>query len=165
MLFGALTKVDHDAPVRFWAQRSTFVYWRSFFIVAMLLGPLAFLAPNVFITCTLAGAAVAWANARSFRFRVTDRQLQIRPSALSPTLAIALDQIRAAHVEQVEDSEDDDEPVIGTVVLHLTNDRRLPISGIVEPVEAANAIRVLKSQLVLPATAAAEPAPWGPRQA
>lgn len=165
MALGPLTKVEHGSPVRFWAERSTFVYWRSFFVVAMLLGPLAFLAPDVFVMCMLGGAMVAWANARSFRFGVTDRQIQIRPSALSPTLAIALDQIRAAHVENVEESEDEGEPPIGTIVLYLDNDRQIPISGIIEPVEAANAIRVLKSQLMLPAGTGAEPAPWGPRQA
>jgi hypothetical protein len=165
MAIGPLTKVEHGSPVRFWAERSTFVYWRSFFVVAMLMGPLAFLAPDVFVTCMVGGSAVAWANARSFRFGVTDRQIQIRPSALSPTLAIALDQIQAAHVENVEESEEDGEPPIGTIVLHLANDRQVPITGIIEPVEAANAIRVLKSQLMLPVASGVEPAPWGPRQA
>lgn len=149
-----------DDTVLFWAVRNAGAYWRGFAISTLLLAPLALFAPEAFIFATLVGFVLARLNARLFRFELTRTHLRLKAAALVPSLRIPWHGIADARVDAAR-QDGPGAPEVGTLVLRLADGPELPVTELVAPYEALEAIRELKTR----AAATAREAPAWRREA
>lgn len=133
-------------PVLFWAEREKAFYLRAMAISALLMLPVAFFLPAVFLLFLVFLGLSSWLNARLFRFQVGPRTLALRQSLLTPRLAIPL-----ADIAGIETREDATGKLLGglsgagVLVLTLRGGRILPIPGLKDVREAADAIREIQA--------------------
>ena len=138
--FHSLSKHERDDRVKFWVERDNSVYWRSLMISALIASPLVFLAPQAFILGIILAAVLAYLNRRSFRLEMTPTHVHLKPSVLVPGLYLPY----AALAEMRADQTGTAGP--GTLVIKLASGHELRLTGVVEPVEAAQAFRTLKAE-------------------
>lgn len=145
-----------DGPVLFWAARSAVVGWRGFVITGLVLSPLAFLAPAGFIAAMASAALLALAGTRTFRFELTPRVLRLRLGLMAPLVELPLSSV--AKAEALPDSGSwalAAPEEIGPVMIHLRDGGVLPVSGLVEPHKAAEAVNRLAASARRPGAATA----------
>ncbi|MFC3230135.1 hypothetical protein ACFOGJ_22995 [Marinibaculum pumilum] len=133
-------------PVLFWAERAPGFYLRATAISALLMAPIAFFLPVLFLVFVAFLALSSWINARSFRFEVSSDVLALRQSILLPRLQLPL-----ADILTVEARADPGgrlfggEPGSGLLLLTLRNGRMLVVPGLKDVAEAVSAIRIIQS--------------------
>ncbi len=150
-----MTDIDHGnvrrldvappANARFWAEQDPAVQWRSTAMMLVLMAPLAFIAPENFITATVAVVAMGWWNARGFRFEVDRQALRLKVAKLAPTVAIPLEEIAEASVAPDPGAVlMPMAPKSGHLLIRKTDGVQFLIPGLRDVAEAADAIRRLK---------------------
>lgn len=133
-------------PVLFWAEREKAFYLRAMAISALLMLPVAFFLPAVFLLFLAFLGLSSWLNARLFRFQVGPRTLALRQSMLTPRLAIPL-----ADIVGIQVREDATGKLLGgavgagVLILTLKGGRVLPVPGLKEVREAADAIQEIQA--------------------
>ena len=133
-------------PVLFWAERAPGFYLRATAISALLMAPIAFFLPVLFLIFVAFLALSSWITARSFRFEVSSDMLALRQSILLPRLQLPL-----ADILTVEARADPGgrlfggEPGSGLLLLTLRNGRMLVVPGLKDVAEAVSAIRIIQS--------------------
>ncbi|MEQ9047796.1 MAG: hypothetical protein RLO22_25335, partial [Sneathiellaceae bacterium] len=80
-------------PVLFWAEREPAFYLRATAISALLMIPIAFFMPGLFVLFLAFLSLSSWINARAFRFEVGPRTLTVRQSLLLPRMVVPLGDI------------------------------------------------------------------------
>lgn len=135
-------------PVLFWAERAPAFYLRATAISALLMAPMVFFAPGIFLAFLGVLVLSNWLNARLFRFEVGPRTLSLRQSLLLPRITIPLAQIAAAEARE------DAPGGAGLLILKLKDGHTLGVPGLKEVREAAQAIRTIQSGGTGPAEAA-----------
>jgi hypothetical protein len=160
MLLRSLRRHERDDTVRFWAERDIAVYWRSLMISTVIASPLVFIAPEAFVVATLLGVVLALVNRRRFRLEMTPTHVRLKGAALMPSIYLAYEHIADAKAVDVQPAADG-KPPVGTLVLKLAVGHALRLAGIVDPIEAASALKSLKAE----GTGAAARAGWAGRRA
>jgi len=143
-IFRSLGKHERDDTVRFWAERDGSVYWRSLMISSLIASPIAFIAPEIFILGTLLAAALAYLNWRTFRLEMTPTHVHLKASSFLPSLYLPYAALAEARADQT------DATGPGTFILKLASGHELRLTGIIDPVEAAQAFRTLKAEATGP---------------
>ncbi len=138
-LFRSLGKHERDDTVKFWAERDASVYWRTLMFSSLIASPLAFIAPAAFIVGLLLAALLAYLNRRMFRLEMTPTHVHLRASSFMPSLYLPYAAVSEARADLTGATGP------GTLILKLASGHELRLSGIVEPVETAQAFRTLKA--------------------
>lgn len=133
-------------PVLFWAEREPAFYLRATAISALLMLPVAFFLPALFLFFLVFLGLSGWLNARLFLFEIGPQTLALRQSLLSPRMHIPLSDIVG-----VQTREDASGRILGgsagagVLLMTLKGGRILPVPGLKEVGEVAAAIKEIQS--------------------
>lgn len=144
-------------PVLFWAEREPAFYLRATAISALLMIPVAFFMPALFVLFLALLSLSGWINARAFRFEVGPRTLTVRQSLLLPRMTFPL-----ADIASLADRPDPGGRLLGAaagtglLMVHLRGGRTLVVPGLKDVKDAVTAIRSIQA-------GQGRPGPAGPR--
>ncbi|WP_207482246.1 hypothetical protein [Arenibaculum pallidiluteum] len=145
------TEPPADEPVRFYALRDSRLAWSGVAMIALLLSPLVFFAPDLFIVSVLANAAMALLQDRLFRFELTDSTLHLRLGLLARGRRLHLGDVVEAETLTLQglpagpaQARGASRPAAGHLRLRLRNGEEILVPGLADPAEAAEAIRLLR---------------------
>jgi len=137
-----------DEPVLFYAVRDRRIAWSAVALMAILLSPLAFFAPDVFVAAILAHVVMVLIEDRVFRFELSARTLHLRPGLFARPSRIPLADVAEAEVLTLQGVPAGvARPPLGHLRLRLLTGGEILVMGLVDPAEAAEAVRVLRDRL------------------
>lgn len=125
-----------DDTILFWAERDAAYYWVPFSIGALAILPFSPLDPLMAVCgLSLAAGACAWSR-RSFILQLRATHIAVRGAALDPIYKVAWDDVREAQVSSRRSWFGSG----GEIRIVLTDDTRIRIPGVHDPVVASEAI-------------------------
>lgn len=137
------------ADVRYYTSRPMRVAMASQVLPMLLMLPVIILAPEMGMVVVVTALAMAWWTHASFRFELTAREMRVRSQPFASVATIPLRDI--ASVEALDEA---GRPLtwgrnaaVGHLRLKLRDGVEMYVVGLADPVETADAVRVLQKEL------------------
>lgn len=137
------------ADVRYYSTRPFRVAMATQILPMLMMLPFVLLAPQMALIVAATALGMAWWTQASFRFELTAREMRVRSQPFGPLATIPLRDV--ASVEALDEA---GRPLawgrnaaVGHLRLKLRDGGEMYVVGLADPLESADAVRVLQKEM------------------